>query len=262
MSLPFGAKEPDPFAFPKIKKKAVVAAFGGGQITSDGGVLLLATVERDLGIADTLAGLIADPRKQAYVTHSVSDILRARILAIACGYEDGDDLDMLRTDPGFKLACGKLPQSGEDLCSQPTISRWENAPTLREAMRMGHAMIDLYCRSYPKPPKSVTFDIDDTCDVVHGNQQLSLFNKHYDERCFLPIHVYEHRLDRIDTAAAGSVAIGTRFEVRLEDRLQHQFCGGLHHPVPNRWDAERAFAATGLRDHHPSHRLGPIRFGP
>jgi hypothetical protein len=191
MSLPFGAKEPDPFAFPKIEKKAVVAAFDGGQITSDGGVLLLAAVERDLGIADTLAGLIADPRKQAYVTHSVSDILRARILAIACGYEDGDDLDMLRTDPGFKLACGKLPQSGEDLCSQPTISRWENAPTLREAMRMGHAMIDLYCRSYPKPPKSVTFDIDDTCDVVHGNQQLSLFNKHYDERCFLPIHVYD-----------------------------------------------------------------------
>jgi hypothetical protein len=110
MSFPFGAKQPDSFHFPRVEKKAVVAAFDGGQITSDGGVLLLAAVERELGIADMLAGLIDDPRKQAYVTHSVSDILRARILAIACGYEDGNDLDMLRTDPGFKLACGKLPQ--------------------------------------------------------------------------------------------------------------------------------------------------------
>jgi hypothetical protein len=191
MSLPFGAKEPDPFHFPRVAKKAVVAAFDGGQITSDGGVLLLAAVERDLGIADMLASVIYDPRNPAYVTHSVSDIFRARMLAIAAGYEDGDDLDMLRTDPGFKLACGRLPQSGGDLCSQPTISRWENAPTLRELVRMGHGMIDIYCRSYRKPPKAITLDIDDTCDVVHGNQQLSLFHAHYDERCFLPIHVYD-----------------------------------------------------------------------
>jgi hypothetical protein len=82
-------------------------------------------VERQLGIADTLAPLISDPRNPLYVTHSVTDILRARILAIACGYEDGDDLDFLRTDPGSKwpvVACRT------DLCSQPTVSRWENAP--------------------------------------------------------------------------------------------------------------------------------------
>jgi hypothetical protein len=191
MSLPFGAKELDTFSFPKVERKAVVAAFDGGRITSDGGVLLLAAVERDLGIVDMLARLINDPRNPAYVTHSVSDILRARILAIAAGYEDGDDLDFLRMDPGFKLACGRLPETGDDLCSQPTISRWENAPTLRELVRMGHAMIDLYCRSYAKPPEAVTLDVDDTCDVVHGNQQLALFNAHYDERCFLPIHVYD-----------------------------------------------------------------------
>src|SRR4051812_10773301 len=113
------------------------------------------------------------------------------MLAIACGYEDADDLDHLRTDPGFKLACGRLPDSGDDLCSQPTVSRWENAPSLREVVRMTHAMIDLYCASYPRPPAAVTLDIDDTLDVVHGHQQLSLFNAHYDERCFLPIHVYD-----------------------------------------------------------------------
>jgi hypothetical protein len=103
--------------------------------------MLLAAVEKELGIADRLARLIADRRNPLLVTHSVADILRARMLAIACGYEDADDLDHLRTDPGFKLACGRLPDSGTDLCSQPTVSRWENTPTLREVVRMTYAMI-------------------------------------------------------------------------------------------------------------------------
>jgi len=125
------------------------------------------------------------------------------MLAIACGYEDADDLDHLRTDPGFKLACGRLPDRGDDLCSQPTISRWENAPTLREVVRMTYAMVDVYCASCKRPPAAVTLDIDDTVDVVHGHQQLSLFNAHYDERCFLPIHVY-------DTATSRPVAVVLR----------------------------------------------------
>jgi hypothetical protein len=189
-----------PFGFPAVGRKKLVAAFDGGRITSDGGVLLLGVVERQLGIAQMLAQLIADPRNPACVTHSVDDILRARMLAIACGYEDADDLDHLRTDPAFKLACGRLPDSGDDLCSQPTMSRWENAPTRREVVRMTSAMIDLYCASYARPPVAVTLDIDDTCDVVHGHQQLSLFNAYYGERCFLPIHVY-------DTATARPVAV-------------------------------------------------------
>ena len=189
-----------PFDFPTVARKKVTAAFDGGRITSDGGVMLLAAAERRIGIADRLAPLIADPRDPNLVTHSVADILRARVLAIACGYEDGDDLDHLRTDPGFKLACGRLPDSGADLCSQPTVSRWENAPTLRELIRLTYAMVDVYCASYSRPPRQVTLDIDDTVDVVHGHQQLSLFNAHYDERCFLPIHVY-------DTATARPVTV-------------------------------------------------------
>ena len=182
---------PLPFHFPAVARKKVTAAFDGGRITSDGGVMLLAAAERRLGIADKLAALIADPRDPNLVTHSVADILRVRMLAIACGYEDGNDLDYLRSDPGFKLACGRLPDSGIDLCSQPTISRWENAPTRQEVAAMSYAMIDIYCASYPRPPREVTLDIDDTVDVVHGAQQLSLFNTHYGERCFLPMHVYE-----------------------------------------------------------------------
>jgi hypothetical protein len=184
------------FGFPAIKRKKVTATFDGGRLTSDGGVLLLAAVERDLGIAEQFAGLIADPRNPAFITHSVADILRARMLAIACGYEDADDLDYLRDDPGFKLACGRLPDSGANLCSQPTVSRWENAPTLREVIKLTYAMVDLYCASYALPPRAVTLDIDDTVDIVHGHQQLSLFNAHYDERCFLPIHVYDTAMSR------------------------------------------------------------------
>jgi len=154
------------FGFPAVGRKKVTAAFDGGRITSDGGVMLLAAAERGMGIAQRLASLIADPRNPLLVTHSVADILRARMLAIACGYEDADDLDHLRTDPGFKLACGRLPDTGDDLCSQPTMSRWENAPTLREVVRMTYAMIDAYCASYQRPPEAITLDIDDTVDVV------------------------------------------------------------------------------------------------
>ena len=124
----------EPFGLPAVGRKKLTAAFDGGRITSDGGVMLLAAAERRIGIAQMLAPLIADPRDPALVRHSVADILRARMLAIACGYEDADDLDHLRHDPAFKLACGRLPVSGADLCSQPTVSRWENAPTLREVV--------------------------------------------------------------------------------------------------------------------------------
>ena len=86
-----------PFCFPAVSRKKLTGAFDGGRLTSDGGVMLLGVVERQLGIAERLAQLIADPRNPLLVIHGVDDILRARILAIACGYEDGDDLDHLRT---------------------------------------------------------------------------------------------------------------------------------------------------------------------
>jgi hypothetical protein len=71
------------------------------------------------------------------------------------------------------------------------MSRWENAPDLRTLIRLSYAMVDLWCGSYWRPPKAITLDIDDTADTVHGHQQLALFNAHYDERCFLPIHIYD-----------------------------------------------------------------------
>jgi hypothetical protein len=153
--------------------------------------VLLAGADQRLGLIDTLAAIIPDHRDPAQITHTMADILRARVFAIACGYPDANDLDDLRTDPAFKLACGRLPQSGDDLASQPTMSRWENAPDRRTLIRLTRGMVDLWCNSYQRPPKAITLDIDDTADTVHGHQQLSLFNAHYDERCFQPIHVYD-----------------------------------------------------------------------
>jgi Transposase DDE domain group 1 len=147
---------PLPFDLPAVARKKVSAAFDGGRITSDGGVMLLAQAERRLGIADRLARIIPDGRDASRVVHLLPDILRARIFAIACGYEDADDLDRLRFDPAFKLACGRLPDTGRDLCSQPTVSRWENAPNLREIIRLMDVMVDFYCASYPAPPTATS----------------------------------------------------------------------------------------------------------
>jgi len=185
-----------PFWFPAVSRKSVTASFDGGRLTSDGGVMLLAMAERRLGIAERLARCFPDRRAPARITHTLADMIRARVFAISCGYEDADDLDYLRTDPAFKLACGRLPDSGTDLCSQPTLSRLENGPSLRDAIRLTWALVDQWMASYEREPASIILDIDDTCDVVHGHQQLSLFNAHYDERCFLPIHVYDTERSR------------------------------------------------------------------
>jgi len=125
-----------PFSLPNIRKKKVTVAFDGGTISSDGGVLLLAGAGKGLGLIDTLARLIPDDRNTALITHPMADILRERVFAIACGYPDANDLDDLRKDPAFKMACGRLPESGDDLASQPAMSRLENAPDLRTLIRM------------------------------------------------------------------------------------------------------------------------------
>src|ERR1700719_4008447 len=118
---------------------------------------------------------------------------------IAAGYEDDNAADSLRSDPMFKMALDLTP-SDRELCSQPTISRLENLPDARALLRMGRAMVDLYCDSYSNVPKRIVLDIDDTFDAVHGGQQLRLFNAHYDEYGFPPI-VGFGSAGRVGTAA-------------------------------------------------------------
>ncbi len=184
------------FSFPAIRSKKVTGCFDGGAITSDAGVLLLAQAERRLGIVDRLVGVIPDGRDPSRVTHRMCDILRARAMAIACGYEDGDDLDELRHDPAFMMALGKAPGEDVGLVSQPTMSRFENGVGQRSLIRVGREMVDIFCSSYDAPPESVTLDIDDTFDAAHGQQQLTLFNGYHGERGYAPIHVYEAQSEK------------------------------------------------------------------
>ena len=125
-----------PFSLPPLCHKKVSGAFDGGTISSDGGVFLLAGADKRLGLIDRLASHIPDSRDPDLISHSIADILRERIFAIACGYPDGNDLDVLRKDPAFKMACGRLPETGLDMASQPTPSRLENTPDLRDLIRL------------------------------------------------------------------------------------------------------------------------------
>ena len=117
--------------------------------------MLLAMAERRLGLAEKLSRVLPDRRDPTRIVHSLADMFRARMFAICCGYEDADDLDHLRCDPAFKLACGRLPDSGRDLCSQPTLSRLENAPRLRDVLGMTRDRTYLACAEaldiYPQP---------------------------------------------------------------------------------------------------------------
>lgn len=173
-----------------VAGKSVVAKFDGGRLSSDGGLLVLREVEQRLRVAERLAACIKDPRAPDLITHSLADIIRFRLLMIAAGYEDGNDASSLRADPMFKMALDLAP-SDRELCSQSTISRLENLPDTRTLLRMGRAMVDLYCGSFHQVPKRIVLDVDDTFDAVHGGQQLRLFNAHYDEYGFQPIVVFD-----------------------------------------------------------------------
>jgi Transposase DDE domain group 1 len=173
-----------------VQDKSVVARFDGGRLSSEGGLLVLREIERRLGLADRLAGCLKDPRMPEKVVHRLAEIIRFRMLMIAAGYEDGNDAYTLRSDPMFKLALDRLP-SGEELCSQSTVSRLENLPDLRALLRLGRALVEQYCGSFRAVPKRVVLDIDDTFDRVHGGQQLRLFNAYYDDYGFQPIVVFD-----------------------------------------------------------------------
>jgi Transposase DDE domain group 1 len=171
--------------------KHVQVAFDGGLQSSDGGVLLLGEVDRRLGLCERLAACIPDWRDPESISHEIAEMLRFRMLAIAAGYADADDCDSLRSDPVFKLAAGRAPETGEPLCSQPTMSRLENRVSWRTLVRLQAALVDQFCASWSAVPRRIELDIDDTWDAAHGAQQLSLFNAHYDGYGFLPMHIYE-----------------------------------------------------------------------
>src|ERR1700749_4742819 len=180
---------PLPFDLPAVHRKKITVDFTGGNQSSNAGLLLLREAERKRGVCQRLAGAMPDPRGPGRNLHTMQEMLMARASAIACGYEDANDLDRLRHDPLMKLAVGRCPETGDPLASQPTISRMENAPRKTEAARLCAALIDQFGTTV-RAGKLEILDIDGTFCAAHGGQQVSFWNAHHDERGFAPMHIY------------------------------------------------------------------------
>ena len=174
-----------------VAGKSLTTSQDAGNLSSNGGLVVLREAARRLGLAAVIADPLPDTRNPLLVVHSYRAMVTARMMAIAAGYEDADDLDALRHDPALLMACGRAPESGHDIPSQPTISRLENLADAKTLYKIGTGFIDLFCKSYATAPGSIVLDIDDTDDMVHGQQQLALFNTHAGGHCFQPIHIFE-----------------------------------------------------------------------
>jgi hypothetical protein len=176
--------------FPFVSGKAVITRFDGGNITSDAGMLLLAQADRKLGLCQALAESILDARDPSKVAHPLLDLLRERVYAIALGYEDANDLDTLAHDPALRVACGRGLTPEDRLASQPTLSRLENAVDSKDLLVMGMRLAALVIAQLPKHTKQVILDVDASEDPCHGQQELELFNGHYNQHCYLPLYVH------------------------------------------------------------------------
>lgn len=181
----------DCLLFPDIFDRPVVAKFDQRQGSSDGGAILLQAAERRLGLTSALATCLRDDRQAGKVQHELRELITQRVMAIALGYEDANDAARLAGDPIHKLLVGRDPIAGADLASQPTLSRFENAPNRKELLRMTEALADRVIERHRQRlhgrARRITIDLDPTEDPTHGAQQLSFFNRHYDSHCYLPM---------------------------------------------------------------------------
>ena len=177
--------------FPDLFKKPLVARFDVDHGSSDGGGILLKAAERRLGLLGGLADGIVDRRDPARIHHEVQELLGQRIYALACGYSDCNDAARLSADPIHKALIGRDPVEGDDLGSQPTLSRFENAVGPRALYRMSETLlsrvVQRHRRRLRRKARQVIIDLDVTDDPTHGGQQLSLFNGFYDSYCYLPL---------------------------------------------------------------------------
>lgn len=174
------------FNFPSCKSRKISADFSGGNITSNGGVLLLKQMDSKLGLTRAAARLIPDPRRKASVKHSVEQMFRQRVYAIGCGEEDLNDHDELRHDIALQTAVG----CDEVLASPSTLCRFENTAQRQAAMDMNALLVDQFVGSHAVAPKEIILDFDATDDAVHGNQVGRFFHGYYDHYCFLPLYVF------------------------------------------------------------------------
>jgi len=177
--------------FPNIFPKPVVAQFDQRHGSSDGGAILLKAADRQIQLTQALAACLKDERQPGKVDHAVEELLAQRIFGMACGYADANDAARLAADPVHKMLLGRDPVEGQDLASQPTLCRFENAPDRKQLYRIGEALADRVIARHRRRlhgrAKLLTIDLDATDDPTHGAQQLTFFNRHYDTWCYLPL---------------------------------------------------------------------------
>ena len=177
--------------FSDLLGEALIAKFDQQHGSCDGGAMLLQACDHRVGLTEALIGGIDDRRQSGKIRHAIGDLVRQRVDAIACGYPDGNDAGRLGSDPIQKLLCGRDPVRGEDLASQPTLSRFENAFDRADLYRMGiglaAAVLERHRRRLKRKVKRISIDLDPTDDPTHGAQQLTFFNGHDDTGCYLPV---------------------------------------------------------------------------
>jgi len=174
-----------------LKGKNIELSFSGDRISSDGGLLLLREIDKQINLLYSASNCIMDGRDQRYIDYSIKELLTQRVLQIAAGYEDCNDCNDLREDMILKMCAGRLPHSGNDLASQPTMTRLENSVTQSDLFRLGKSLVDIFISSYSEAPSVIILDCDDTNSDTYGQQELSLFNNYYNEHCYMPLHIYE-----------------------------------------------------------------------
>lgn len=173
--------------FKELFDKPVHVEFTAPDESSDGGVLLLKGVDEKMQLTERMARAMRDGRQPGKVRHALVEMLRERILGIACGYPDANDAARLGRDPAMQLACERR---GGGLASQPTLSRLENAPRSTDLMRMAYAFTDAVIereRRKRRRVRRIVIDMDPTEDRTYGGQQLTFFSAFYDNWCYLPM---------------------------------------------------------------------------
>ena len=226
----------DLFGFEVVEGRAVVAAFDGGDATSDAGALLLGATDRAIGLVQRFAACFDDGRAQARVEHTVAAMVTQRVFGIALGYEDLIDHDQLRHDPVLAALAGKLEARRKDcapLAGKSTLNRLEHAPLAPSRYhKIGHdapaieqLFVDLFLDAHKAPPKEITLDLDATDDPLHGHQEGRFFHGYYDGYCYLPLYVFcgsqllaaRLRRSNID-ASAGAVEEVARIVAQIRTR--------------------------------------------
>jgi hypothetical protein len=186
---------------PDALTSALMVAFDGGRLTSDGGLVWLAQADDQLGVSAAFARRMPDWRRGP-VQHPLRLLVRQRLLQIACGYEDQDDADTLRHDPLLKLVCGRLPDQGADLASQPTLSRLENAVDRRTCYRLAQTLVAVYLQERERAgaPEHVLLDLDGTDDPTHGAQEGSSYHGYYRQHMYHPLLIFDGHTNQLITA--------------------------------------------------------------